>query len=292
MAKNWGFVTLDSADPTNSDTALVGHLWINTGSGAIFVQTDSPQGNTWLASGGGGGGSQTLAQTLAIGNDANALNIVNAADPVNPQDVDTQAARDAAIAAIPLGIPQGGPLTTSLDADGNEIINIPDIVSPPGNDLSLYAESNASTAAAINLRAGGNGSGIVVHAGRSGGDGGPITLVGKNGTGAGSVGSPITLTGGNSGNGGGGAAIVVEGGDAAGNNGRLTVLTDNTPPDAGLALVGTSDGHLVLGSIIISAGVPSGAPDGSLPLAFDTTAVTGGFYYWSGSAWVKVSNIL
>lgn len=32
------------------------------------------------------GGAQTLAQTLALGNDANALNIVNLADPVGQQD--------------------------------------------------------------------------------------------------------------------------------------------------------------------------------------------------------------
>lgn len=38
----------------------------------------------------GGGGSQTLAQTLALGNDANGLNITNLADPVNPQDAMTR----------------------------------------------------------------------------------------------------------------------------------------------------------------------------------------------------------
>jgi hypothetical protein len=33
-----------------------------------------------------------------------------------------------------------------------------------------------------------------------------------------------------------------------------------------------------------------GAPTG-LPLAFDSTAVTGGLYVWNGAAWVKVSTI-
>ncbi len=42
-----------------------------------------------------------------------------------------------------------------------------------------------------------------------------------------------------------------------------------------------------------AAGVPSGAPvAGEAPLAEDTTAVTGGFYYWNGAAWVKVATIL
>ena len=40
-------------------------------------------------------------------------------------------------------------------------------------------------------------------------------------------------------------------------------------------------------------GVPSGAPTShELPLAYDDTAVTGGFYYWNSSAWVKVATIL
>jgi hypothetical protein len=38
-----------------------------------------------------------------------------------------------------------------------------------------------------------------------------------------------------------------------------------------------------------AAGVPAGAPTPTeIPFAIDTTAVTGGLYYWSGSAWVKL----
>lgn len=46
------------------------------------------------------GGSQTLAEVLADGNDANALAIINLADPTNAQDADTKAARDAAISVL------------------------------------------------------------------------------------------------------------------------------------------------------------------------------------------------
>lgn len=42
-----------------------------------------------------------------------------------------------------------------------------------------------------------------------------------------------------------------------------------------------------------AAGVPSGAPTGTeAPLAFDSTAVTGGLYFWDGAAWVKCSAAL
>jgi hypothetical protein len=41
-----------------------------------------------------------------------------------------------------------------------------------------------------------------------------------------------------------------------------------------------------------AAGVPTGAPAGTeLPIAFDTTATTGGLYVWTGAAWVKASTI-
>ena len=46
-------------------------------------------------------------------------------------------------------------------------------------------------------------------------------------------------------------------------------------------------------TIPMAAGVPGGAPAaGTLPLACDPTAVTGGFYFWNGAAWVKVATIL
>ncbi len=41
-----------------------------------------------------------------------------------------------------------------------------------------------------------------------------------------------------------------------------------------------------------AAGVPTGAPTGTeLPIAADTTAVSGGLYVWSGSAWVKAATV-
>ena len=48
-----------------------------------------------------------------------------------------------------------------------------------------------------------------------------------------------------------------------------------------------------LHTIRSAAEVPSGAPTGTeMPLAYDTTAVTGGTYIWIGAAWVKIATIL
>lgn len=41
-----------------------------------------------------------------------------------------------------------------------------------------------------------------------------------------------------------------------------------------------------------AAGVPSGLPTGTeLPIAADTTATTGGLYFWTGAAWTKIATI-
>lgn len=51
-------------------------------------------------------------------------------------------------------------------------------------------------------------------------------------------------------------------------------------------------GPLPTPTVRAAAGVPTGAPTGTeLPLAADTTAVSGGMYAWSGSAWVKVATV-
>ncbi len=61
---------------------------------------------------------------------------------------------------------------------------------------------------------------------------------------------------------------------------------------------GTNTGDQALGAagplvtVRTAAGVPSGAPTGTeLPIAFDTTAVSGGLYAWNGAAWVQASVI-
>ncbi len=61
---------------------------------------------------------------------------------------------------------------------------------------------------------------------------------------------------------------------------------------------GTNTGDQALGAagplvtVRQAAGVPSGAPTGTeLPIAFDSTATTGGLYVWTGAAWVLAGPI-
>jgi hypothetical protein len=66
--------------------------------------------------------------------------------------------------------------------------------------------------------------------------------------------------------------------------------------------IASSDGFVIESSvpqaiaaadIRVAEGVPSGIPvAGEVPFAYDTTAVTGGFYFWNNSAWVKVATII
>lgn len=64
----------------------------------------------------------------------------------------------------------------------------------------------------------------------------------------------------------------------------------------GLTGGGALSGNITLnvGTLTVrqAAGVPSGAPTGTeLPIALDSTALTGGLYVWTGAAWVLVSTI-
>jgi hypothetical protein len=90
-----------------------------------------------------------------------------------------------------------------------------------------------------------------------------------------------------------GAAVVAGGGNADGvTPGRLIFSTADSVGTAGQALVSDGANKSVWGGLTIAAGVPAGAPNGKLPFAIDTTAVTGGAYYWNGSAWVKFANAI
>jgi hypothetical protein len=68
-------------------------------------------------------------------------------------------------------------------------------------------------------------------------------------------------------------------------SGAATALTVLTADGAGATSWETL-------SVRFGGAPPVGAPvAGELPLAFDTTGVTGGLYWWDGANWVKGSNI-
>lgn len=84
---------------------------------------------------------------------------------------------------------------------------------------------------------------------------------------------------------------------AVGNNAGGTEITNLGAPtaDSSADTRGARNTAIAAAVIRTAAGVPAGAPSAAaneLPFAYDTTAVTGGFYYWNGAAWVKVATII
>lgn len=162
------------------------------------------------------------------------------------------------------GIPQGGPLSQDLLS----------------GDYYLRGADGS-----------GAEGGRVQAAGQTSGDGGSVTVTGGNGA-AGKSGGQLSIRGGNGDDGNDDAAsMLLNGGDGVGGDGKALLFTAGSAGEAGQALVSDGAAFLKYGGVQTAAGVPVGAPTG-LPFAYDTTAVTGGFYYWNGAAWVKVATIL
>lgn len=211
--------------------------------------------------GGGPGGSQTLAQTLALGNDADGLPITNAADGVDPSDVATVGQLGGG------GVPQGGPLT---------------------EDLLMGGHSIEGTAADVGLSA------ALFSAGDyTGGQGAPAIMQAGDGLAGESGGDAALHSGyGDAENTGDQSIIAARAGVGPGYLGAVDIYTAGSSGTSGQALVSDGSSRTAWGGIYaIASGVPSGAPVGKLPIAVDTTAVTGGIYVWNGSAWVKAASV-
>lgn len=144
----------------------------------------------------------------------------------------------------------------------------------PG-DLSLQAGPPGASLT-LNALANGGDAGLVGATGAAGQDGGPVTIAG----GRGNNGSPASQ----------GAFVSAGSGLGAGGHGRLAVKTDGSSGAAGEALCSDGAGQVIFAGVQVAAAVPMGPPTG-LPIALDTTAVTGGLYVWNGAAWVKASTI-
>ncbi len=155
------------------------------------------------SSGGSGAGTQTLAQTLALGNNANALSIVNMADPINPQDASTKAYVDAQITAH-------DSLSEVLD-HGNTTDGY-DIIVSTGDSILGAAEITIAAAASL-VGAGSNAS---LSAGDGSTDGGDVNIVAGSGT---DGGGDALVWGGAGVNNDGGAAGIIAGSSATGDGG-------------------------------------------------------------------------
>lgn len=137
----------------------------------------------------------------------------------------------------------------------------------------------------------GSGADFLLRGGRDTGEGGEVNFSGGS-AGAGEVGGDIIFTAGEGDNGATtGVRFQAQGGQV-GAAGKMALRTSNSYGLSGQAIVSDGNSELVYGGVRVAAAVPVAAPDGYLPFAYDTTAVTGGFYFWNGAAWVKVANIL
>ena len=108
----------DAAFFTANPTLVLenGQLIFNETTGDLFIGDGSTQLNALTAINGGGGGLVDsvngligavllgLTKILEVDNDANGNKLINLSDPTNPQDADTLAARNAAIAAAVSGL--------------------------------------------------------------------------------------------------------------------------------------------------------------------------------------------
>lgn len=192
--------------------------------------------------------------------DAGSLPIVGLQDPADPQDAATKNYVDTVAGA---GIPQGGPLNQDLFLA----------------NYDLRGTTNGS-----------NVGGLLGADNAASNQGGAAFMNAGDSSGAGNSGGNASIRGGEA-DGGDGAAFLALGADDT-NPGLAFVRASGSQGVGGQALVSDNGGGTVWGGVPSAAGVPSGAPVGTLPFAYNTTAVTGGFYFWNGAAWVKVATIL
>jgi hypothetical protein len=156
----------------------------------------------------------------------------------------------------------------------------------------VVAESDLSSQEVV-LTGGGGGSQTLAQTLVLGNDPDGTAIQGADG-GSGAAGGVVTIRAGAGDDGNDEASVLIlQGGNGSGLAGKAVLITNDSVGTSGTALVSDGDGKLVYGGIQILSGVPSGAPNGTFPFAYDTTAITGGLYIWDvGSGWIKVATIL
>jgi hypothetical protein len=185
------------------------------------------------------------------------------------------------------GVSDGGNAAQVQPSDWNDDHSVPTLA-------EVMAESNIAgfnaTTGDVSIQGVDTGANIppfIQFTDGAGSTGGFLFLTGGQGAGAVDAGA-LTLAGGQAA-GGSGAEVDIYGATAT-DPGHLGLYADGTFGSPGQALV-TDGSYATWQGIQVAAGVPTGDPTG-MPFAYDTTAVTGGFYFWDGAAWVKVATIL
>jgi len=250
-----GTVTARDTDPGATGG---GSVWIDTSGTAPFPQYVRTTDNlTWEAVGQvlpPPPATPDLNDVLAAGNDGNGLGVV--------------------------GI---GPITAFNN--GQSLV-----ITGSGTNLTTGAPAEVQVFPAAGAGHGGlrfNGGEFTVDTVKSVNESGNIALLASADAVAG---ADVRLVAG-SGGVNSGAQLVAYGGTGAG-NGRVRFYTDGFFGSIGQAVVADGSNKAVWGGIFaIAAGVPAGPPTGALPIAVDTTAVTGGIYIWNGFVWVKAATI-
>lgn len=205
----------------------------------------------------------------------------------------------SSIQGIPVDVstPSDGQVLTYVAADSAIELVTPGSGPGPSSPIS-GATVSGNTGGSLVFDDGGASAGgdaaVLGGAGDTGNPGGNVfAQAGDGGTGA--DGGAAILSGGGSAS-GGSAAYVQSNGVTGGLDGKVQIQSDGSVGAAAQFFASDGGGQGVWTSPIIrvAAGVPSGAlTAGELPIAVDTTALTGGIYVTtnSGASWVKASSI-
>lgn len=197
----------------------------------LVLELRKGRASTWAPA--PGGGSQTLDEVLAEGNDAAGLQIKNLEEGTDPADAATVSQLAGGGVANPLteDLLTGGHVIKAADTGGGDVL---------GPQLDFAGEQ--------------------------------ASLLGARGFGAGEDGQLASVTGGYGDAGAtNGAAVAAEGGSGDGvSHGRIYLQTDGRTALDGGAIVPDGNNRAVWGGVNRDAGPPSGSPSGFLPLYVDS----------------------
>lgn len=231
--------------PGGTPVAGKSTIWIRESDGYV-IATDSNGDDVVLSGGGGGGGSQSLSQTLAIGNTTGAYDIVISSS----SEITTASGDDLTI-------------RSSDGAGGSGQLYLQTLASTVATG-SVYVQSGAVTGS------GGSGNILLQSGNVTGtGTGGYVLLYAADSTGG--VGGYVSIRGGDSGSGAGGFINLVAGNSDDSNGGNVEITAGD----------GYSNDGITGGNVVITSGDYGGninlvAADGSDAVPAGVITITAG----------------